>query len=151
MQQAPDSGAQSALKLSLVDDIREIDLAAAKIEAHCAENGLAPEIAFDIKLAVDEFLTNTISYGYDEDREHRIGLVPRLEGDMLVVEITDDSSPFDPSQMLDTDTWASLESRRIGGLGVYFVRRVMDGVAYRREDGCNIVTLTKRTTGTESS
>ncbi len=151
MQHAPDSGAQSALKLSLVDDIREIDFAAAKIEACCAENGLAPEAVFNIKLAVDGLLTNTISYGYDDDREHRIDLVLRLEGNKLVVEITDDGSRFDPSQMPDTDTWANLESRPIGGLGVFFVRRVMDGVAYRREDGCNIVTLTKRTTRTDSS
>ena len=65
------------------------------------------------------------------------------------MEIT--RSRFDPSQMPDTDTWANLESRPIGGLGVFFVLRAMDGVAYRREDGCNIVTLTKRTTRADSS
>ena len=100
---------------------------------------------------IDELLTNTTSYGYDDNRQHRIDLVLRLERDMPAVEITDDGRPFDPSQMPDTDTWANLQSRPIGGLGVFFVRRAKDGGAYRREDGCNIVMLTKRATGTDSS
>ena len=115
-----------------------------------AKRAACPETVFDINLVVDELLANTISYGYDDNREHRIDLVLRIERDMPVVEITDDGRPFDPSQMPDTDTWANLRSRPVGGLGIYVVRRAMDGVAYRRVDGCNIVTLTKRTTGTAS-
>ena len=62
---------------------------------------------------IDELHTNTTSYGYDDDRQHRIDLVLRLERDMPVVDITDDGRPFDPSQMPDTDTWENLESRPI--------------------------------------
>ena len=142
---------EDMLEFSLVNDVPEIPVAAVRIASFCEEIGLAPETVFDINLVVDELLTNTINYGYDDNREHRIDLVLRLERDMLVVEITDDGRPFDPSQMPDTDTWANLKSRPIGGLGVFFVRRAMDGVAYRREDGCNIVTLTKGATGTDSS
>ena len=32
----------------------------------------------------------------------------------------------------------------IGGLGIHLVRQIMDSIEYRREDGKNILTLTKK-------
>ena len=145
MRRTPDPGARNVLELSLASDIREIPLAAARIDAFCVQNGLPPEIAFDINLAVDELLTNTISYGYDDDRKHRIELMLHFNRDEAMVRIADDGEPFDPLQVLDPDKEAPLESRAKGGLGVFLVRNVMDHVEYRRGDGCNIITLTKRT------
>ena len=75
------------LEISLVNDLREIAAAAAKIDAFCEEQGLAPQTAYALNLSIDEILTNTISYGYDDDEQHRIGLSLRKEGDVLVVEI----------------------------------------------------------------
>jgi serine/threonine-protein kinase RsbW len=37
-----------------------------------------------------------------------------------------------------------LEHRKIGGLGIYFAKKVMDTVTYRREEGTNVLTMTKR-------
>ena len=145
MQRTPDPGARNVLELSLANDIREIPLAVSKIDAMCEQNGVPPAIAFDITLAVNELLTNTISYGYDDDREHRIELMFGFNGDEVTVQITDDGKPFDPLQVPDPDKEAPLESRAKGGLGVFLVRNVMDHVEYRRGDGCNIITLTKRT------
>ena len=133
-----------ALELSLVSDLRNIAVAAERIDAFCSARGLHPDISFEVNLAVDELLTNTISYGYDDDGEHRIDLSLRLEGGTLVVEITDDGRAFDPLQAPEPDLGASLEERAVGGLGIYLVRKLMDSVAYRREDGSNIVTLMKR-------
>ena len=100
---------------------------------------------------MDELLTNTISYGYDDDEEHRIDLSLRLEGGTLVVEIADDGRAFDPLQAPEPDLGASLEERAVGGLGIYLVRKTMDGVAYRREGGRNVVTLTKQTAADEEA
>jgi len=145
MQRTPDPSARNVLELSLVSDIREIPLAAARIDAFCVRSGLPPEIAFDTTLAVDELLTNTIAYGYDDDGEHLIELMFRFDGDEAMVGIADHGEPFDPLQVPNPDKEAPLESRAKGGLGVFLVRNVMDHVEYRRGDGCNIVTLTKRT------
>ena len=137
------AGTDDALKLSLINDLGQIVDAAARIDAFCARHGLAEEIAFEVNLAVDELLTNTISYGYDDDGEHRIELVLRLEDGALVIEIADDGRAFDPLQAPAPDIGASLQDRAIGGLGIYLVRKTMDGVTYRRQDGRNVVTLTK--------
>ena len=137
-------GTDDALKLSLVNDLRNVAIAAENIDAVCEEHGLAEQIAFEVNLAVEELLTNTISYGYDDDGEHLIELVLRLEGGVLAIEIADDGKAFDPLQTPAPDIGASLQDRAKGGLGIYLVRKTMDTVAYRRKDGRNVVTLTKR-------
>ena len=132
------------LEFSIVNDLRDIAGVGEKIGAFCAEHGLTEEVSFEVHLALDELLTNTIDYGYDDDNEHRIDLLLRLESDTLTVEIADDGSAFDPLQAAEPDMGASIEDRARGGLGIYLVRKMMDSVAYRRQDGRNVVTLTKR-------
>ena len=138
------AGAGRTLELSLVNDLRSIAVAAGNIDAFCARHGLAEEIAFDVQLAVDELVTNTIGYGYDDDGEHRIDLVLRLEDGTPAIEIADDGRAFDPLRAVEPDFSAPLEDRARGGLGIYLLRKTMDSVAYRRQDGRNVVTLTKR-------
>ena len=133
------------IEISLANDLREIAAAAAKIDAFCEAHTLASQIAYAVNLAIDEILTNTISYGYDDDETHRIELILRLEGEALVVVIVDDSRAFDPSLAQQPDIGASVEDRDLGGLGLFLVQQMMDGVAYQRVDDCNVVTLTKST------
>ena len=136
--------ADTAIEISLENDLRKIARVAARIEEFCAAHGVAPEIAYAVNLAIDELLTNTITYGYDEDDEpHRIEVIVRMEGKILVVAIVDDSAPFDPTEMREPDVDVSLDQREAGGLGLLLVNQMMNGVEYRRRGGCNVVTLTK--------
>ena len=138
------AGTGGRLEFSLANDLRGISSAAAGIDAFCAAHGLSPGIRFEVTLAVDELVTNTIGYGYD-DGQNSINLVLRMDGDTPTVEIADDGRAFDPLQAAEPDLGASLQDRARGGLGIYLVRKTMDGVTYRRQDGRNLVTLTKRT------
>ncbi len=61
------------------------------------------------------------------------------------MDIADDGGAFDPMQAPEPDSSAPPEERARGGLGIYLVRKTMDAVAHRREDGRNVVTLTRRT------
>ena len=100
-----------ALELLLANDLGQIAGAAARIDAFCAQHGLAEEITFEVNLAVDELITNTISYGYDDDEEHRIEVLLRLAGGALLIEISDDGRAFDPLQAPSPDFGASLHDR----------------------------------------
>ena len=132
------------VQIALENDLRKIARVASRIDEFCSAHGLAQETAFAVNLAIDELLTNTISYGYDDDEEaHRIEVILRLEGKTLVVAIVDDSAPFDPTEMCEPDLDAPMGGREMDGLGMLLVNRTMDGVEYRRRDGCNVVTLTK--------
>ena len=135
---------QERLEISLVNDLRELAGVASEIDHYCEARDLEPQVAYAVNLSVDEILTNTISYGYDDDETHRIELVVRMEDGALVVVIADDSAAFDVTAETQPELDAPLSERDPGGLGLFLVHQMMDGVEYRRRDGRNIVTLTKR-------
>ena len=133
------------LELSLVNDPREIGGVAARIDAFCEEREITSQIAYAVNLSIDEILTNTISYGYEDDEQHRIGLSMCMEGDVLVIEIVDDGRAFDSSLERDPDIESSLEERALGGLGLFLVQKMMDDVTYQRRQELNVITLRKNT------
>ncbi len=137
---------EETLEISLVNNLKEIARVAEHIDEFCASQDIALEVAYAINLALDEILTNTISYGYDDDAPHRIEISVRPEVEALVVVIVDDSAAFDLSNAPTPDTGASLEERPLGGLGLFLVHQMMDSVEYRREGERNIVTLKKNKT-----
>ena len=132
------------LDISLTNDLQELAVVAGEVDAFCARHGIAPAIAYAVNLSLDELLTNTISYGYEDDDQHDIDIALRLEDGVIVVEISDDGIPFEPASAPAPDTDAPLQDRPIGGLGIFLVGRMMDSFEHRYSDGRNIVTLTKR-------
>jgi serine/threonine-protein kinase RsbW len=108
-----------------------------------ARRALPAPVTFAGKLAVDEILTNVISYGYDDADEHQIVVRLDVTGGMLTVVVEDDGRPFNPLEAAPADVEAPLEDRRLGGLGIHLVRKVMDELAYRREPGKNVVVMKK--------
>ena len=141
---------EETLEISLVNDLKEIARVAEQIDEFCASQDLTSEVAYAVNLALDEILTNTISYGYDDDEPHRIEIIVSLEAEVLVIVIVDDSGAFDLSNAPTPDTGASLEERPLGGLGLFLVHQMIDSVEYRREGERNIVTLKKNKTGARS-
>jgi anti-sigma regulatory factor (Ser/Thr protein kinase) len=104
--------------------------------------GFDEETAVKLELAVEEILANIISYAYPGKKgaiELTVG-----ENDMrgFVIEIGDSGIPFDPLSVPEADTRSPLEERKIGGLGIFFMRKVVDVAHYRYENGKNILILT---------
>ncbi|MBI1182340.1 MAG: ATP-binding protein [Alphaproteobacteria bacterium] len=129
----------------LRNDMKELAGLPPRLEAFAEEAGLPPDVAMHVDLVLDELLTNTIGYGYPDGREGRIFLHMVVD-DALTITIADDGIAFDPLSVPDPDTDSDLEHRQIGGLGVYFVKTMMDEVSYHRLDGQNRLTLVKRLT-----
>ena len=134
---------EDRLDIMLANDAAEIARVAERIDEFCAAGEVEPSVAYAVNLALDELLSNIISYGYPDEEAHRIGLAVQRDGGALVVTIVDDSIAFDPRQVPETDTDAPLHERDPGGLGLLLVNTMMDSVDYRREDGRNVTTLTK--------
>lgn len=135
---------EDSVEISIGNDVHEIAGVAARIDEFCDARGIGLQISNAVNVSIDEVLTNTIGYGYDDDGPHRIGIALRREADALVVEIEDDSREFDPSgPPPEVDFDATLEERTVGGLGLFLVHELMDRVDYRRAGGRNFITLTK--------
>ena len=73
------AGASDNLECSVVNDLSGISSAASRIDAFCAAHGLAAGISFDFSLAIDELVTNTVGYGYDDGGDRWIDLCLRLD------------------------------------------------------------------------
>lgn len=95
-------------------------------------------------LALEEILTNIISYGYQDTQEHDILLRLILEGEELIAEVVDDGKPFNPLNVPDPDVTLPIEDRPIGGLGIHLTKKMMDGIDYAQLDGKNLLRLRKK-------
>ncbi len=100
-----------------------------------------------IDVALDEVLTNAVNYGFEDGSAHEILLSLSVAGGSLTIQVQDDGRPFDPLGIPAPDLDADLESRQIGGLGMHFVRTLLDRVSYERRNGWNVLKLEKQLAG----
>ena len=107
------------------------------------EFGLDDRKVFEVQMAVDEACTNIIKYGYAREKGTIEISCLRWDEDVVVV-IKDTGTPFDPTSVQLPDLDAGLEERKIGGLGVYFMKTLMDEVKYEYKDGKNVLRLVVR-------
>ncbi|MDE2817363.1 MAG: ATP-binding protein [Chloroflexota bacterium] len=129
------------LRLKVETRHDELDRVTAAIEDFALEADWPLDLAFKVNLALEEIVINVMNYGHD-DGLHEIDITLTTEEDSLTIEIVDDGRPFDPLHDAPIpDVNAELEDRNIGGLGIHFVRKMMDDVRYRREEGKNHLTL----------
>lgn len=115
-----------------------------KVEAFGRDNGLPQPIVNDLNVALDEVINNVISYGYSDSADHTIAVDLSYDGIQVTAVVTDDGVPFDPLQAPPPKLDSKLPTRRVGGLGIHFVRNLMDQCSYSRLDGRNELTLRKR-------
>ncbi len=126
-------------------DIAEIPEVTSWLEEVMEVSGFSEEAILDTQLAVEEAITNVIVHGY---KEHggEVVITCHVNSDRVEVEIADTASRFDPLSIPEPDLDGGIEKRRIGGLGVFLIRQVMDRVSYRYENGKNILLMTKNRT-----
>ncbi|MGC9444571.1 MAG: ATP-binding protein [Candidatus Methanospirareceae archaeon] len=110
------------------------------------EFGLEEQEIFWLQLAVDEACSNIIKYGYAAatGEENTIKICCSRRDGAITVEIRDKGKPFDPTTVAPPDLDASLEERQIGGLGIYFMKKLTDEISYAYEDGQNVLTMVVR-------
>jgi phosphoserine phosphatase RsbU/P len=133
------------LEIKLHNKLSELDRFNQTLTEFGRQHGLAHNVVHDLNLALEEILTNIISYGYTDSREHEIGVRVSMQPGEVKAEVEDDGQPFNPLDMPEPDTAKSLEERTIGGLGIHLVRKLMDGLEYKRQADSNLLTLKKKT------
>ena len=134
------------LTLKFETNLEELLRLQTEIEELGEREGWDPALIFHVNLAVEELATNIISYAFsDTEVIHGFEVSFNSEPDCLTIDMWDEGRPFDPlTEAPEPDLDATLEDRRIGGLGVYFAETLMDEMRYKREEGKNHLTLVKR-------
>ncbi len=110
------------------------------IENVLNENGASMDTVIKMNIALDEIYSNIVKFSGASYAK----ITCEVEGDYAVLCFEDDGIPYNPLEKEDADITLSAEERKIGGLGILMVKKSMDRVEYRNEDGKNIFTLTKK-------
>ena len=135
---------KNEVTLAVRADVEAVAQVRGFIETFAAAHEVATADLDRILIAVEELVTNIARYGYapgDAPGSARVTL--RLDGNRFTIEIVDDSRPFDPFSVADPDLDAPIEDRRIGGLGLYIVKALMDRTRYRRDGSHNVVEISR--------
>lgn len=97
-----------------------------------------------IDIVIDEICSNIFNYAY-EGKKGNIEVDVSYENDEVTIDFIDNGAPFNPLEKEDPNINLSLEERKVGGLGIYIVKQMMDSVSYRySEEKQNILTIKKK-------
>lgn len=123
-----------AAKLGQVPGVLEF------VISEASSRGLSPQRLMHLELSVEEAAVNTCRYAYPQG-EGTLEVSVWEEAGHIMVELADAGVAFDPLAKADPDLDQPLENRPVGGLGIHLIRRVTDGVDYRRTGDRNVLTL----------
>jgi anti-sigma regulatory factor (Ser/Thr protein kinase) len=122
----------------VLDDIRSF------VGQQARGAGFNEKDVYSIQLATDEAASNVIEHAYQGrlDGKFDVGCEFRKGG--LIITLLDHGEAFDPSKIDEPDLKADLSDRKIGGLGIYLMRKLMDEVRYETTQAGNLLTMVKR-------
>jgi anti-sigma regulatory factor (Ser/Thr protein kinase) len=130
--------------LTIKADIANLAKVMAFIEGALEDTDCNIKTSMQISIAVEELFVNVAHYAYAPGTGD-VTISVKIHDDPGMAEITfkDRGIPYNPLVKDDPDVTLSAEKRRIGGLGIYMVKKSMDLMKYEYTDGCNIVTICK--------
>jgi len=132
------------IEFRLVNRSSELQRLASELEQFAQNHRIPEPDIHAFSLSLDELVTNTIAYGYDDQGPHEIRVRLTLANGRLSAEVEDDGRPFNPLTAPQPDLTSAVEDRPVGGLGIHLVRSLMDHVDYRRESGKNHLMMRKQ-------
>ena len=133
---------RAILKMKLVNDSAELAAMAKSIRKFSIENELSSRNLNDITLAAEEIVSNIIFYAYRDPGEHSIEIDIVLQDKCAAISIIDDGKPFNPVKAADPDLKSNIDNRKIGGLGIFFAKKIASEITYRRANGKNVLQMT---------
>ena len=108
------------------------------------ENDVSFKYIYQINLALEEIFANISKYAYSDNKgiidiSYEISENPK----QLRVIIKDNGKDFDPLAKEDPNLNSSVQERKIGGLGIYIVKNMVNDIKYQRINGENVLEFTK--------
>ena len=125
-----------AAKFEFLDEIREF------VGGVARAGGFSDRDVYNIQLATDEAASNIIEHAYGGVSDGLLEISCGVNGSAITIVLVDHGESFDPSEVPAPDLKADLSERKIGGLGIFLMRKLMDDVQYEAEPGKNRNTLT---------
>jgi anti-sigma regulatory factor (Ser/Thr protein kinase) len=127
------------MRVSLASRVGEIRRINAALSEFLSEEGVPDRTIYQVRLVVEELVSNIVRYGFDDESVHRIDLDVRHEPRRVVVAIEDDGRPFNPGDAPLPRLPDISAAGRAGGLGIYMVKKLTTNLLYARVNDRNRV------------
>lgn len=121
------------------NSLANVRQAACEAESTLESRGVDERARYGVQLTIEELMSNSIKYAYDDEDEHFIELSMELGKEAVRVVLEDDGNPFDPSCDLVTGICRPVPKPSQGGLGIMMIRRICESITYQRENNRNIL------------
>ena len=130
-------------EISIRNRLDELERVNRFVEEICEELGLDMELQMNLNLVIEEVVVNVISYAYPESKEANIELLAESDGKELTFVLSDHGNEFDPTLSDGANMDENPAERKLGGMGIYIVKNIMNEVTYQRLEGKNLLTMRK--------
>lgn len=125
--------------------LENVDTVTDFVDARLEELDCSMKVMAQINVAVDELFSNIARYAYHPEIGSATVRVDVTEDPLeVVITFMDQGVPYDPLKREDPDVTLSADERKIGGLGIFLVKKTMDDVKYEYRDGQNILKICKK-------
>lgn len=115
------------------------------VDRELEKAGCSPRSQMQIDVAIDELFGNIAHYAYpDGNGQATVRVETEEEKGIVTLIFLDQGIAYNPLDAEEPDVTLPAEERRIGGLGIFMVKKIMDEVAYDYHEGWNMLTIRKR-------
>lgn len=128
-------------EITLEANVESIASVTAFVEEYLEPYGGSIKAVTQISVALDELVSNIVNYSGSKEYTVRIEV---SDSKVTTLTFIDSGVPYNPLEKDDPDVTLSAEERKIGGLGIFLVKKTMDNVCYSRENGKNVLTIEKQ-------
>lgn len=131
-------------ELNIEATLENIETVTDFVNEHLERLDCPMKAQIQIDVAIDELFGNIAHYAYAPEKGVATVRVEVIESPLsVVITFIDNGKPFDPLAMEEPDTTLSVDERKIGGLGIYMVKKSMDEITYEYKEGSNILKIKK--------
>lgn len=116
------------------------------VAEHAVSHGFDKQQIADIRLAVDEAITNIIKHAYQQDDSKTIDIEITLEENSICIQLQDTGKKFRMNKYSEPDIEKKIKERKRGGMGLYLIHSLMDSVTYNSKNGMNEMVMCKNRT-----
>ena len=132
-------------EVSLKSTLENVEVLTGIIDSELESVGCPTKAIMQVDVAIDEIFSNIVNYGYDCENEE---IVIKYDVDpkdkSISITFVDSGKRYNPLDKDDPNISEDAETRKIGGLGIYIVKKTMDNMVYKYENSKNYLTIIKK-------
>ena len=131
-------------EMTIPATVENIEKVTAFVDGQLEQIDCPPKAQMQIDIAIDELFGNIAQYAYNPETGPATVRVEVTQSPIsVVITFIDHGIPYDPLKTADPDITLSAEERKIGGLGIFMVKKTMDEITYEYKNGQNILRIRK--------